>query len=1631
MAGLLLERDQRLEFGVASVDQDAMTRITALRVETSSDASPPAGDVPAFSEYQILSTKLPEQGFRGRFLRLDLPGNSTRFPRHPSDKNTKTVNLAEFQVLQGDKNIALGKPARQSSPTYPAERAVDGNTVGNDTTNSYAHTGMEENPWWEVDLGSDQAFDRMIVWNRSDVDLYRRMNHFRVQILDANRELVYERVIDQAPAPSTEIRRGVHWSQLAATDAGESSSRQLKFGLEKDSLPPARIRVSATAEVLRETTAERVDDTGWVEIPNALNTQSTGALALDVQTLAKIAQQSKIVQATKIADAPTRLAAAYELGRKPAAAAEQFRRTLDRARTDAAREAVLKELSNYPEALAALIQQRPGDPQLQIALARRHMAMGQKELEAKEPNAALIELQKARDLFVRLLEQHPAPKWTVLQPSEMKSKAGATLTLKDDSSVFVSGNLQVKDTFTLDVNGFPKGVTAIRLEALRDDSLPKGGPGTHGSGNFVLSEFQVLTGKKADIQSATPVPLEAAFASVEERPAKNSLSPGESGWSILRGGSSQTAVFKLLEPRSLSEKDAMRIVLDFYHDPMGGGSALLGRFRLSVTTEPIDNDSLRLTNLKDSELAALDVGIGKALAQLDKADEAATAFARALDRIEDEKERNPLIEQFLAHQAALTLLAEQRPQDLALQLALAKRLAQIGQETLAGDRQAEALPQLTRARELFASLAAKHPEPQWTVLQPTEMKSAGGATLTLQADGSILASGANPTNEIFTIVASPAMAEITAVRLEALPHASLPKGGSGRDPNGAFLLTEFTIAVADSDKPLESSLSPLLVSDGLASFHRNDGYEYPIANAFDGQPSAWDTWPEVYSRQWAFFGIKRQSESLTGKSLVIQLKSDGRSLGCFRLSVSADTDAIRKARVNLAVEASGLSNLDASFATAYAEEDRLDEAAGSYARVLDLAVDLQARAKTISEADGHPGLLAKLAQLKAEDAPFLDALARHYQQKGELLLASDAALKARVLYEEKLEAQPHDSKLASAIADLLTWASPQEWTVLRPTEMQTAEGATLKLLEDDSILASGNNASGDTYTLVADGDRKIAAVRLEVLPDDSFPNKGPGRHSTGNFQLKAIRMFRSHRDTKEDRIPIPLQSAVASFAYSANDADVRGTIDETLQKVWHVWGRFGESHTAQYLLLQPVALQDGEKLTIVLEHKGYAEGLNLGRFRISTCSNPGLFDAEKRRDELQQYASAWAKLAAAYQTVGEPEKALATLSGALELAANDSAKVALAQEAAISEELFAQLLQQSPDDQWLRLGQAKYQGKKLLAEGRTADAAQVLTAAIETAPNDLDLLNQRAGAHMKLAHWHAAAADYARILELETDNGRRREAESLLAEVQLRLGNFQAGADGYFERMLLIPNDEWALRDAATAQLLASTSGISQAVARRFLEKSGASKNKDLAQWLVRIHVARPGLITKENSPKLLEAARVAEGPWTEPMTAAIHYRLGDLKQAETLLTQANVDSQFQALAAMLLYDQGKTDEARALLSNSSAWLERERSLDPGSVIPVQQVWQTWTVNLIAWREAARKLIGRELKNSTSCWRRNRTGVQSCWSEPGYSPMSVWLRRRYETYNRWSRKMSRPPNRWPCMVASWPDLAATRKRCRI
>ena len=172
------------------------TKITALRLEALPDDTLP-GKGPGhaggnFAVTRIRATLLPPAGATGpraRFVRIELPGKA------------KYLQLAEVQVFSGAENFALKGAATQKS-TYTdaaAARAIDGNTAGEYAKGSVAHTGENtDDPWWEVDLQSEQTLDRIVVWNRADA-AGDRLAGFRIVALDAQRQPVWEKTDNAAP----------------------------------------------------------------------------------------------------------------------------------------------------------------------------------------------------------------------------------------------------------------------------------------------------------------------------------------------------------------------------------------------------------------------------------------------------------------------------------------------------------------------------------------------------------------------------------------------------------------------------------------------------------------------------------------------------------------------------------------------------------------------------------------------------------------------------------------------------------------------------------------------------------------------------------------------------------------------------------------------------------------------------------------------------------------------------------------------------------------------------------------------------------------------------------------------------------------------------------------------------------------------------------------------------------------------------------------------------------------------------------------------------------------------------------------------------------------------------------------
>ena len=98
--------------------------------------------------------------------------------------------------------------------------------------------------------------------------------------------------------------------------------------------------------------------------------------------------------------------------------------------------------------------------------------------------------------------------------------------------------------------------------------------------------------------------------------------------------------------------------------------------------------------------------------------------------------------------------------------------------------------------------AAAGLESPWKMVEGASVRSFGGATLTLQPDGSYLAAGKNAPSDTYEVGFKPAPGAFTGLMLEVFPDASLPNQSLGRGRNGNFVLTglEVDIKVPGSDE---------------------------------------------------------------------------------------------------------------------------------------------------------------------------------------------------------------------------------------------------------------------------------------------------------------------------------------------------------------------------------------------------------------------------------------------------------------------------------------------------------------------------------------------------------------------------------------------------------------------------------------------------------------------------------------------------------------------------------------------------------------------------------------------------------------------------------------------------------------
>lgn len=412
-------------------------------------------------------------------------------------------------------------------------------------------------------------------------------------------------------------------------------------------------------------------------------------------------------------------------------------------------------------------------------------------------------------------------------------------------------------------------------------------------------------------------------------------------------------------------------------------------------------------------------------------------------------------------------------------------------------------------------LAARFPLPpitDWTTATPTTVSSAGGATMTVGDDSSIVVSGEAPERDTYTVEFATAAGDLAGVRLEAIAD---PEEGPGRTPHGNFVLTEFEAFVIEDG--VEPRRVPL--AHARAAFAQDD---YPVTAAIDGKAkSGWgihgggDDWRVT---RWAEFEAEQPFTMTPGARLRLVLHHEWGSqhtLGHWRIALG------RRCGDVATLEAQRQANLEASC--------------------------------------------------------------------------------TKWLADQRGNARP--------------------WRTLVPERLVSAGLADFRLLADGSVLLFGNNPDRDTTVLtLATGGAPVTAFKIEALPHDSLPARGPGRSPffpEGGFTLSDVRAA----VVADGAPPRPLAIAAASATFEPADDPVAEAIDERPDTGWTNAGNVGRSQHAVFRLATPVTCGAGERIELTLcQHSIHNN--NLGRFRVSVTDAAGDLPACALPPELEAMLAA-------------------------------------------------------------------------------------------------------------------------------------------------------------------------------------------------------------------------------------------------------------------------------------------------------------------------------------------------------------------------------------------------------------------------
>ncbi len=216
-----------------------------------------------------------------------------------------------------------------------------------------------------------------------------------------------------------------------------------------------------------------------------------------------------------------------------------------------------------------------------------------------------------------------------------------------------------------------------------------------------------------------------------------------------------------------------------------------------------------------------------------------------------------------------------------------KQIAQVEEEIVQAKKEAEAS---------VTKYPWKDDLKAWKVAKAVKAEALHQTELHPQDDGFLLAKGANPPTNTYTLTLEKAPRSLQGIRVEAWPNKALKGGGPGRAPNGNFVLTEIEVAYLGAD----GKRIPIELATARATFEQTESVgdnpykKFSAIGAIDkdakGAKWGWAIAGDQKRPQAAEFFAKSTAAIPEGAQLVVTLKQNldnpTHTLGYFRLMLA-------------------------------------------------------------------------------------------------------------------------------------------------------------------------------------------------------------------------------------------------------------------------------------------------------------------------------------------------------------------------------------------------------------------------------------------------------------------------------------------------------------------------------------------------------------------------------------------------------------------------------------------------------------------------------------------------------------------------------------------------------------------------